>query len=204
MFVLAWAEDEGQRCGCGCGVDDHQTQPSRRYRGNNRSAPLVNPLEREERRAVQRRNPQRRMLNRAGASLRRDENRHRAAFDHEHHQRPAEQHEQHGEQERGERDRLRQQHRRHRRQDVADGQRQQVARVAADQQHHQEHAADDRHREQRLEQSIRHELDEDDVPVGSGHECTALETVFEGQGRRRAQIPYYRTHPFGERPRTSN
>ena len=42
-------------------------------------------------------------------------------------------------------------------------------------QHDQEHAADDRHGEQRLEQGVRDELNDDDVPVGGGDERAALE-----------------------------
>jgi hypothetical protein len=74
---------------------------------------------------------------------------------------------------------LREQHRRHRRQDLGEREREQVARVAANQQHDQKHASYDRDRDERLEQSIRHELDKDDVPVGRGHKSTALKAIFD-------------------------
>ena len=70
---------------------------------------------------------------------------------------------------------------------VVTGSVEQIARIAADQQDDEKHAADDGHGEQRLEQGVRDELHEDDVPVGGGDERAALETVFE-RTRQRARL----------------
>ena len=119
------------------------------------------------------------MLDRSGVALRRRQHRDRAALDQEHHQGAAKEHDRHREEEGRQRRRLRQQDGGHGRNDRTDRQVEQLARLPANQQDDQEHATDDGHGEQRLEQGVGDELNHDDVPVGGGHERAALKGGLE-------------------------
>ena len=65
---------------------------------------------------------------------------------------------------------------------------QQLVGVRAEEQHDQEDAADDRHREQELERRIGDELHGDERPVGRGDQRAALQRRFESGGNSRPRL----------------
>ena len=169
------AEDQKRVGGDGDGIGRGKHRAKHQVTAEQPSQPGGEALDRKSIGPGQRRQVQRRLLDVARGQLPGREHGERAGLDREHQNRAARRHQAERAEERGERERLRQQRPDQRGHHLPVLQPQQIRGLGADEQHDQQHASGNRHRQQRVEDRVGDELYEHHRPIGRRDEGTPLE-----------------------------